>query len=217
MHAPIDSNALATLFSEARTHSAWLDKALPDALLEQLYDHVRLGPTAVNSCPARFVFVRSAEGKQKLAPCLSKGNLDKTLAAPVTVIVAYDEDFPETLPELFPFADARSWYAGQPALITENALRNSSLQAGYLILAARALGARLRTDVRLRRQGIERGLLRRHHLEIQSVDQPRLRRCQQAARPSATPALRPRLRPRLMENRPCNWLNAKPPVNSALQ
>jgi len=84
--------------------------------------------------------VRSAEGKQKLAPCLSKGNLDKTLAAPVTVIVAYDEDFPETLPELFPHADARSWYAGQPALITENALRNSSLQAGYLILAARALG-----------------------------------------------------------------------------
>jgi len=84
--------------------------------------------------------VRSAEGKQKLAPCLSKGNLDKTLAAPVTVIVAYDEDFPETLPELFPHADARSWYAGRPALITENALRNSSLQAGYLILAARALG-----------------------------------------------------------------------------
>ena len=72
MHAPIDSNALATLFSEARTHSAWLDKPVPDALLEQLYEHVRLGPTAVNSCPARFVFVRSAEGKQKLAPCLSR-------------------------------------------------------------------------------------------------------------------------------------------------
>ena len=120
--------------------SAWLDKPVPDALLEQLYEHVRLGPTAVNSRPARFVFVRSAEGKQKLAPCPSKGNLDKTPAAPVTVIVACDEDFPETLPELFPHADARSWYAGQPALITENALRNSSLQAGYLILAARALG-----------------------------------------------------------------------------
>ncbi|VXC24394.1 malonic semialdehyde reductase [Pseudomonas sp. 9Ag] len=140
MHTPFDSQALATLFSEGRTHSAWLDKPVPDALLEQLYDQVRLGPTAVNSCPGRFVFVRTAEAKEKLAPCLSKGNLDKTMSAPVTVIVAYDEDFPETLPELFPFADARSWYAGQPALIAENALRNSSMQAGYLILAARALG-----------------------------------------------------------------------------
>ncbi len=140
MSTPIDSQALATLFSEGRTHSAWLDKPVPDALLEQLYAQVSLGPTAVNSCPGRFVFVRTPDGKQKLAPCLSKGNLEKTMSAPVTVIVAYDEDFPETLPELFPFADARSWYAGQPALITENALRNSSLQAGYLILAARALG-----------------------------------------------------------------------------
>lgn len=102
MHAPIDSNALATLFSEARTHSAWLDKPVPDALLEQLYEHICLGPTAVNSCPARFVFVRSAEGKQKLAPCLSKGNLDKTLAAPVTVIVAYDEDFRKPCPSCSP-------------------------------------------------------------------------------------------------------------------
>lgn len=140
MSTPIDSQALATLFGEGRTHSAWLDKPVPDAVLEQLYAHVSLGPTAVNSCPGRFVFVRTSDGKEKLAPCLSKGNLDKTMSAPVTVIVAYDEDFPETLPELFPFADARSWYAGQPALITENALRNSSLQAGYLILGARALG-----------------------------------------------------------------------------
>ncbi|MCQ4317789.1 malonic semialdehyde reductase [Stutzerimonas zhaodongensis] len=140
MSIPIDPQALATLFAEGRTHSAWLDKPVPDALIEQLYAQVSLGPTAVNSCPGRFVFVRTTEGKAKLAPCLSKGNLEKTMSAPVTVIVAYDEDFPETLPELFPFADARSWYAGQPALITENALRNSSLQAGYLILAARALG-----------------------------------------------------------------------------
>ncbi len=139
MPTPIDSQGLATLFGEGRTHSAWLDKPVPDALIEQLYAQVSLGPTAVNSCPGRFVFVRTTEGKEKLAPCLSKGNLDKTMSAPVTVIVAYDEDFPETLPELFPFADARSWYVGQPALITENALRNSSLQAGYLILAARAL------------------------------------------------------------------------------
>lgn len=140
MSKPIDTHTLAALFSEGRTHSAWLDKPVPDALLQQLYAQVSFGPTAVNSCPGRFVFVRTPEGKEKLAPSLSKGNLDKTMSAPVTVIVAYDEDFPETLPELFPFADARSWYAGQPALITENALRNSSMQAGYLILAARALG-----------------------------------------------------------------------------
>jgi 3-hydroxypropanoate dehydrogenase len=140
MPTPIESHALAALFSEARTHSAWLDKPVPDALLQQLYAQVSFGPTAVNSCPGRFVFIRTPAGKEKLAPSLSKGNLDKTMSAPVTVIVAYDEDFPETLPELFPFADARSWYAGQPALITENALRNSSMQAGYLILAARALG-----------------------------------------------------------------------------
>lgn len=140
MSTPIDSQALATLFGEGRTHSAWLDKPVPDSLIEQLYAQVRLGPTAVNSCPGRFVFVRTAESKEKLAPCLSKGNLEKTMSAPITVIVAYDTDFPETLAELFPFADARSWYAGQPELIAENALRNSSLQAGYLILAARALG-----------------------------------------------------------------------------
>ncbi len=140
MTTPLDSAALDALFRQARTHNAWLDRAVPDSLLQELYALVRLGPTAVNSCPARFVFVRSAEGKQKLAPCLSKGNLDKTMSAPVTAIVAYDENFPDTLPELFPHVDARSWYAGQPALIAENALRNSSLQAGYLILAARALG-----------------------------------------------------------------------------
>lgn len=140
MSTPIDSQALATLFGEGRTHSAWLDKPVPDSLIEQLYAQVRLGPTAVNSCPGRFVFVRTAESKEKLAPCLSKGNLEKTMSAPITVIVAYDTDFPETLAELFPFVDARSWYAGQPELIAENALRNSSLQAGYLILAARALG-----------------------------------------------------------------------------
>lgn len=140
MSSPLDSQALSQLFGEARTFSHWQDRPVSDAQLERLYSLVRLGPTAVNSCPARFVFVRTAEGKQKLAPCLSKGNLDKTMAAPVTVIVAYDEAFPDTLPELFPHADARSWYAGKPDLIAENALRNSSLQAGYLILAARALG-----------------------------------------------------------------------------
>ncbi|MFC3607811.1 malonic semialdehyde reductase [Stutzerimonas tarimensis] len=140
MTAPLDSETLAQLFTEARTFSAWQDRPVTDAHLERLYTLVRLGPTAVNSCPARFVFVRTPEGKEKLAPCLSKGNLDKTLSAPVTIILAYDEAFPDTLPELFPVADARSWYAGKPDLIAENALRNSSMQAGYLILAARALG-----------------------------------------------------------------------------
>lgn len=140
MNAPLDSETLAQLFTEARTFSAWQDRPVSDALLERLYGLVRLGPTAVNSCPARFIFVRTPEGKEKLAPCLSKGNLEKTMSAPVTIILAYDEAFPDTLPELFPVADARSWYAGKPDVIAENALRNSSLQAGYLILAARSLG-----------------------------------------------------------------------------
>ncbi len=99
-----------------------------------------MGPTSANCSPARFVFVRTPEGKERLRPCLSSGNLEKTLAAPVTVIVAYDKQFYEALPQLFPHADARSWFTSSPAFAEQTALRNSSLQAAYLILAARSLG-----------------------------------------------------------------------------
>ncbi|RFA30813.1 malonic semialdehyde reductase [Alkalilimnicola ehrlichii] len=140
MSAPLDQTALATLFTEARTHNGWQDKPISDGLLEELYQLTRLGPTSANCCPARFVFVRSEEGKRKLEPCLSRGNRDKTMGAPVTVIVAYDSAFYDALPELFPHGDARSWFTSSPALVEETAFRNSSMQAAYLILAARSLG-----------------------------------------------------------------------------
>ncbi|URQ60807.1 malonic semialdehyde reductase [Pantoea alhagi] len=140
MAVPVDLQALSTLFTEARTHSHWQDKAVDSALLHRLYELVSLAPTSANASPGRFVFITSASGKEKLKPTLSSGNVEKTLSAPVTVIVASDGKFYDRLPELFPWADARSWFTSSPELATETAFRNSSLQAGYLILAARALG-----------------------------------------------------------------------------
>lgn len=140
MHQPLDTPALATLFLDARSQNAWLQQPVEDQLLQQLYDLVRMGPTSANCSPARFVFVRTAAGKQALAPALSKGNLEKTMAAPVTVIAAWDKAFYEKLPALFPHADAKSWFTSSPAAAHETAFRNANLQAGYLILAARALG-----------------------------------------------------------------------------
>lgn len=140
MRPPLDTNALAALYTEARTHSHWTDEPVPDELLHRLYELIRLAPTSANCSPGRFVFVRTPEGKARLAPALSKGNLDKTMSAPVTVIVAWDTAFYEALPRLFPHADARSWFTGSPAAAHETAFRNSSLQTAYLILAARALG-----------------------------------------------------------------------------
>ncbi|WP_459176915.1 malonic semialdehyde reductase [Ewingella americana] len=140
MAEALTASALATLFTEARTHNGWQDKPVSDELLKQAYELARMGPTSANCCPARFVFVRSAEAKEKLAPALSSGNLAKTLSAPVTAIVAYDPQFYEMLPELFPHGDARSWFTSSPQLAYETAFRNSSLQAAYLIMACRSLG-----------------------------------------------------------------------------
>ncbi|OEC36802.1 3-hydroxypropanoate dehydrogenase [Pseudomonas cuatrocienegasensis] len=136
----LDTHTLDQLFLQARSHNGWRDEPVSDAQLQQLYDLVRMGPTSANCSPARFVFVRSAAGKEKLKPCLSSGNLEKTMSAPVTVIVAYDKAFYEHLPALFPHADARSWFTSSPAFAEQTALRNSSMQAAYLILAARAMG-----------------------------------------------------------------------------
>ncbi|MBK9494086.1 MAG: malonic semialdehyde reductase [Xanthomonadales bacterium] len=136
----LDHHALDQLFTAARTHNAWQSKAVDDSLLQQVYDLARMGPTAANCSPARFVFVRSVEGKAKLKPALQAGNLDKTMAAPVTVIVATDFRFYDKLPLLFPHADARSWFVGNEELIQTAGFRNANLQAGYFILAARALG-----------------------------------------------------------------------------
>lgn len=140
MSTSLDSAALDALFTEARTHSYWQDKPVAQEVLQQLYTLTALGPTSANCSPGRFVFVTSPEGKAKLKPALSSGNVDKTMAAPVTVIVAWDPAFYEVLPKLFPHGDARSWFTSSPELAKETAFRNSSLQAGYLILAARSLG-----------------------------------------------------------------------------
>jgi 3-hydroxypropanoate dehydrogenase len=130
----------AQLFTEARTQNGYKSDAVQDDKLRQLYELLKWGPTAANSTPARLVFVRSAEAKAKLIECLSPGNVGKVTQAPVTVIIGMDLEFHEKLPKLFPHTDARSWFVGNDELIRTSALRNSSLQGGYLILAARALG-----------------------------------------------------------------------------
>lgn len=133
--------ALDQLFREARTHSAWLDKPVTDDTLRQLYDVMRWGPTSANANPARFLFLRSQEAKERLRPILAPGNVEKTMTAPVTVIIAYDLLFFEKLPKLFPHAPTmRDLFAGNPQLVEVTAKRNSSLQGAYLMIAARALG-----------------------------------------------------------------------------
>lgn len=140
MNTVLPESTLRQLFLDARTHNGWLDKPVDIEQLRQLYELTVMGPTSANSQPARFVFVQSPEAKEKLRPLLAPGNVDKTMAAPVTVIVGVDYEFYEKLPEFFPHADARSWFAGNDALINTTAMRNSSLQGAYLIMAARALG-----------------------------------------------------------------------------
>ncbi len=146
LDAPVDfrqsvgDTALDALFRNARTQNKWRDRDVSDALLRELYDLAKMGPTSANCCPARFVFIRTREGKEKLRPALSSANLEKTMNAPVTVIVAQDTLFYNQLPRLFPHADARSWFTSSPDAAKETAFRNASLQGAYLIMAARALG-----------------------------------------------------------------------------
>jgi 3-hydroxypropanoate dehydrogenase len=135
-----DAAVLDRLFRTARTHNRWSERPVSDVVLRELYDLVKMGPTSANSSPARFLFLRSQWAKEKLRPALSAGNVEKTMAAPVVVIVGYDPSFYEQLPRLFPHADARSWFAGNEALAAETAFRNATLQGAYLILAARSLG-----------------------------------------------------------------------------
>ncbi len=136
----IDQSALDQLFFHARTHNAWLTKPVSDETLRSLFDLMKWAPTSANCSPLRVVFVKGAEAKAKLLACVSPGNADKTKTAPVTAILAQDNAFHEHLPRLFPHADARSWFTGNEQLIKDTAARNSSIQGGYFILAARALG-----------------------------------------------------------------------------
>lgn len=139
------SSALPTatfdqIFFDARTHNAWKDQPVSDELLVRLVDTMKMAPTSVNCSPARIIFVKSPEAKARLKPHLMEGNVAKTMAAPVTAIVATDFQFFEHLPKLFPHTDARAWFVGKKPFADATAVRNGTLQGGYLILAARALG-----------------------------------------------------------------------------
>lgn len=136
----LDNAALATLFTEARSHSFWQDKSVSDELLKQVYDLAKWGATSANCSPARIVFVKSKEQKEKLVECMLPGNVEKTRTAPVTAIIGMDLQFFEKLPHLFPHTDAKSWFVGNQPLIEATAFRNGTLQGAYLMLAARALG-----------------------------------------------------------------------------
>jgi 3-hydroxypropanoate dehydrogenase len=141
MNKVVNAEGLDLLFREARTQNGWKDQPVDDAHLRQVYDLAKMGPTSANMCPMRVVFVKSKDAKEKLKPCLDAGNVNKTMAAPVTAIIGMDIHFYEELPKLFPHADAKAWFKDLPENVLETmALRNSSLQGAYFMLAARALG-----------------------------------------------------------------------------
>ncbi len=141
MSGVMSNEDLDLIFRKARTHSAWLNKSVEDALPTQIYDLAKMGPTSANMCPMRIIFVKSREAKEKLKPALDPGNVDKTMKAPVTAVIGMDVHFYEKLPQLFPHADAKAWFKDLPENVLEYiALRNGSLQGGYFMLAARALG-----------------------------------------------------------------------------
>jgi 3-hydroxypropanoate dehydrogenase len=138
---PLNEEALDLLFRKARSHNEWLDKPVSDALLHELYELMKWGPTSANSCPARILFLRTPAAKQRLVPALSPGNVQKTLKAPVTAIIGYDTTFYKKTPELFPHNPAAGErFAKSPELAEITAFRNGTLQGGYFIIAARALG-----------------------------------------------------------------------------
>lgn len=136
----LDDAALDTLFRNARTHGSFSDAPVSDEALEALYEVIKWGPTSANCEPARFLFVRTQDGKDTLRPCLSGGNIEPVMSAPVTVVVAFDPQFYMKLPDLYPGVDAKPWFSGNPDLAEETAMRNSTLQGAYFLLAARAMG-----------------------------------------------------------------------------
>lgn len=137
----VDNQALDIIWRNARTFTAWQDRPVEDAMLEQVYDLCKWGPTSQNCCPMRVVFVKSAEAKERLKPCLAGGNVEKTMKAPATAIIAYDMEFYEKLPMLWPAnKDAKNGFIGKSDAIAATVMRNGSLQGAYFMLAARALG-----------------------------------------------------------------------------
>lgn len=137
---PLDDEVIAQLFLAARTYNSWSDRSLDEATIRRLYELTAIGPTAANSNPARFLFITSAAGRERLRPHINPGNLEKTMAAPCCVIVAYDTKFYELMPQLFPSRDFKPVFEGKDAVIDDLVRRSSTLQGAYLILAARTLG-----------------------------------------------------------------------------
>lgn len=140
MNQRIDDTALKQLFRDARSQNAWKDQPVDDQILRDIWDLMKMPPTSANCSPARIVFVTSAAAREKLRPALIDSNVEKIMTAPVTAIVGMDMAFPDILPRLFPHTDARSWFAGNDALIAQTAFRNSTLQGAYFMMAARACG-----------------------------------------------------------------------------
>jgi len=136
----LDDDSIDVILRNSRSHYAWKDTPVPKATLETLYEITAAGPTSMNCCPSRFIFVTSEEGKQRLSKSLKDKNIDKMMAAPVTAIIAYDLEFWEQLPFLFPHEDRRPLFKGKTQFIEDTAFRNSTLQGGYFMIAARALG-----------------------------------------------------------------------------
>ena len=136
----LDQASLDLLLTGSRSHYAWTDKPVSKAQIKRIYDIAKMGPTSMNSCPARFIFVTSKEGKERIAKALKPANVAKMMAAPVTAIVAYDTDFWKELLRLFPHEDRRGHFSDKPVYAETTAFRNSTLQGGYLMIAARAIG-----------------------------------------------------------------------------
>lgn len=136
----VDEDALDVLFRDARSHNGWQDRPVPHRLLEKAVDLAKMGPTAANSSPLRILFIESPEAKERLKPALAPGNVEKTITAPVTAVIAHDLAFYDLLPKLFPHVDARSWFVGNDSLIAHTAAQSGTLQAAYFLLAVRAVG-----------------------------------------------------------------------------
>ncbi len=162
----LDNNALDTIFRTARTYTAWQDKAVEDATLHDLYELMKWGPTSANCSPLRVIFVKSPAQKEALKPHLDAGNVEKTMKAPVTAILALDKKFYEYMPKLFPHADAKSWFVGNQPKIDETAFRNGTLQAGYLIVAARALGLDCGPMSGFNKEGVKNEFFKDQEIEV---------------------------------------------------
>ncbi len=179
-HKTINAASLAQIFTEARTHNAFLDRPVSDELLKKAVELARMGPTSANQSPLRVLFLRSAEAKERLRPALSPGNLDKTMSAPVVAVTAYDEEFYEHLPFLFPHADAKSWFSSDPVKAARSRLPEWHVAGRLSHHRAAGGGSRHRTDDRLRQCEGRRGVLPRRKRQVERPDQHRLRRRREA-------------------------------------